>query len=494
MRPAFRSIGVLWASLVALACSTPPVAQAPACTPGTHTCDGNRVIECSEGGQYIPGMTCSGAAICTAGVCVQPAFTDTKSDTEIPDAGSEVDVAPDVVVVDVKPDIPDVPDILVDAQPDLVQDTWKPDVVKDVQFVDLQDQAFNPGPLKFEKLGNSVAKGNLRKVKWHPDGTFALVLAANGQVLRYDAGTAEVAATATLGQEVVDLDVAPSGAFFVILGKEASGQARIWRGDVDAQGSVTFAADALVEGGEPVAVVADAKGTSFALATRQSNPQTSTLSLWKPGQGITATKTFNAGGGIWDVMWSSPTTVITSHGVNGADSRTWDINANTVTANGWSPGFGNGGGAGWRPGGSYGIVTGWSSNVVYVFDGSWQSTTLPSVNNGAAPQAVGWNSIGTRALVVGRATGTALAATVSEHRPGKATSYPASVWVDQSITNFAANPWNGNLNTLLLDVAWRPNSVCDEGVVVGTDTADGSGFGLFIRFYDANDPACAPTP
>ena len=46
----------------------------------------------------------------------------------------------------------------------------------------------------------------------------------------------------------------------------------------------------------------------------------------------------------------------------------------------------------------------------------------------------------------------------------------------------------------LLDVDWRPNVACDEGLIVGSDagTSFEPSFGMAIRFHDSADPACAP--
>ena len=320
-------------------------------------------------------------------------------------------------------------------------------------------------------------------------------------MLVYAAGAKKLDKLTVLGKDVVDLDVDPKGAFFLVLGKDATGT-RVWRGDVAADSSVTFVADALLPTGDPAAVAAEPGGTRFCLGTRTANAQY--LYLWEDGKGVTTTKAFFASAGLWDLMWagtdlpglSGSQAIVTSHGVNGADSRTFVVDSGDVLGNGWSPGFGNGGGAGWRPKGSFGLITGWSSNVIYVFDGTWQSTYLPGVNNGASPQAVGWKHDGTRALVVGRATGSPMAATVFEHQPGFSSSYDPSAWINQSIPGFDKSPWTGSFSTYLLDVAWRPGVACDEGLIVGSDTGTSfsPNYGMLIRFRDLGDPACAALP
>jgi DNA-binding beta-propeller fold protein YncE len=353
-------------------------------------------------------------------------------------------------------------------------------------------------------LGNLAALDDIRRVAWHPSGKFALLLATKGQVLRYDAGAKALAALTTLGKDAVDVAADPAGGFFLVIGKDSAGAARLWRGAVGADGAVAFAADVALPYGDPVAVAAEPGGARFVLATRAANPTIAYLTLWQDGQGLGKLKAFNTSGGIVDAMWagtglpglSGSQAIVTSQGLNGAGSQTWVLDSNAVLANGWSPGFGNGGGAAWRPQGSYGMVTGTSSNVVYVFDGTWSSTYLPGVNNGASPQALGWKGDGTRALVVGRATGSPMAATVIEHRPGWSQAYSKSDWLNQSIPGFDKAPWAASFNTFLLDIAWRPATLCDEGLIVGSDTgsAGQTTYGLAIRFYDSDDPACAPLP
>ena len=510
------SAAALVLALGACGVAASPPGAAPTCVPGTKLCDGAQLLQCTAEGQYVLAQKCKTGAICQGGACLQPAFADAgaeagSADTdasetalakdaaaELPDGSAGGDAVVDAVSAADAKDAAEA----VDSAPDGQKDTK----ASDVALIDIQkpdgDQPFNPGPLKYERLGNDAALDDLHRVLWHPGGTFALILGTKGAVLRYDAGQKQLVAATTLGSDVVDLAVDPKGKFFLIVGVDSGGGARLWRADVAATGTVIFGQIDSVEGGEPTAVAADPLGGGFAVATRKGNPEIDTLSLWQDGKGVTQKIPFATGSGIRDLMWAGTNlgglagsnAVVLSQGINGGGSMTWVVATNKVVANGWSPGFGNGGGAAWRPGGSYGIVTGWTSNVVYVFAGTWQSTYLPGVNSGASPQAVAWNELGTRALVVGRATGAQLAATVSEHRPGKVVDYPASVWLDQSISGFDANPWNGNLNTQLRDVSWRPNATCDEGLIVGSDSGETAapGYGLLIHFWDANDPACAP--
>ena len=111
---------------------------------------------------------------------------------------------------------------------------------------------------------------------------------------------------------------------------------------------------------------------------------------------------------------------------------------------------------------------------------------------GGSPNAVGWRPDGGRALIVGRAVGSPLEATVVDHRPLQATGFNAAALLDVSIQGFGVTPWFGNSNVHLLDVDWRPGTLCDEGLIVGTDngTSWSPTFGLALRFVDPDDPWC----
>ena len=147
--------------------------------------------------------------------------------------------------------------------------------------------------------------------------------------------------------------------------------------------------------------------------------------------------------------------------------------------------------AAWQPNGLYGLLVGWTSNLVYEFDGSWHMTYLP-VPNGAAPSGIAFRADGNRALIVGRAIGVNLAATVLDYQPG-ARAYDGTAWVDQSIPNFSTPPWSGNSNMTMLDVACPPRRLRR-----GPHRRHGQRLHVqpHLRhhraLYDAQNPACAP--
>jgi hypothetical protein len=137
-------------------------------------------------------------------------------------------------------------------------------------------------------------------------------------------------------------------------------------------------------------------------------------------------------------------------------------------------------------------LTIFSTNALYAYAGTWSAHTLPDVGTAASPQAVGWNSQGTRALIVGRAIGPGLSATVIDHRPGVASAFSASDLVDQSIPNFDQPPWNGHSAMFLRGVDFRPSTSCAEGLIVGSDNGDvlTPTYGTVIRFSDGAVADC----
>ena len=352
----------------------------------------------------------------------------------------------------------------------------------------------------YEPIGNIWVKGDLHRVRWHPSGGYAIIAAPGGELLRYDVSSGWLTAPATVPGDVADLEVAPEGGFFLAAGS-VDDAGKLWRITPGPDGALDVTEEETFTSGVATCVVADPAGTDFAVGTwkKLSSGFVDTIHLWRDGPGIATTAAFN-GPGLTDLMWADPglfagsAAIVTGEGLNGAGSHTYVLASDMTVGNGWSPGFGNPGGAGWRPGGSYGILTGWSSNKLYVFDGSWTLATLPGVPTGGSPNAIGWKPDGTRALVVGRAVGSPLAATVVDYRPLDTTGWQPSALLEVSIEDFSAPPWSGNSNVHLRDVDWRPGTACDEGLIVGSDTGTSlsPSFGTVIRFMDPDDPWCGP--
>lgn len=514
------------------------------CRVGARICRSNTVWLCGTDGVFAPERACADLNVCVDGACTSPLQpdavdfdtaggdvevvdtfepipdttrdaevsevdtatadtavnqevdtqtpVDTVADTQAPDTTSEVEVAQDTVV-----DTFDAgPDTTVDTTPDT------PEVVG-------PEPEAPPGILGYTKVGNVAVTDDLIRVAWHPTGEFAFVLGRTGDVALYRPGQ-NLAKVGKVGSSPADMVVVPTeaGVELVILDTTLG----LLRTRLTESGDALAAPVATsfpqgVARAIAAAPTASAHAGKYAIATQQgSGPSANYISylyLWHPDTGLSPVKGFNADAGVIDLMWGDPTIyanepwILTTHGQNGADSRSWIISTNEVVSNTWSPGFGNAGFAAWRPDatrssglGTYGMVSGWSSNKLYVYDGAWRMAELP-VPTGAAPQGIAWKSDGTRALIVGRVIGNPAYATVIEHRP-TSTAWSAS-FVNQSIAGFTSPPWSGNSSgQYLIDVAWRPNTTCDEGLIVGADSGSSFSptFGFAIHFVDLDDPAC----
>jgi len=348
--------------------------------------------------------------------------------------------------------------------------------------------------LLYTKVGNIFLKDDIHRVQWHPSGTFALLLGKQGKIARYTAETGALDIVGEVDGTTADIDVAPDGKLFLVVGRGDDELGRVWALTVGDLGAIDVSEVATITFGQPAAVVSHPDGGQWAIASRTDN---SINYLFRyQGGAIIATKGYN-GAGVRDVMWASPDlyagsdSLVTSDGINGAGSSTWVIDSDMVVSNGWSPGFGNPGGAGWRPGGAYGVLCGNTSNVVYVYDGGWTKEYTPVANNGGITNAIAWRSDGGRALLVGRPTGSSLSGTVIDYRPSDATYFEPGAMVNAGIPGFDKPPWSANSNTHLLDVDFRPGA-CDAGLIVGADTGSAFSptFGTVIYFQDSADSVC----
>ncbi len=395
------------------------------------------------------------------------------ADTAAPDTTPEIDTTPELDTVDAGPEVPDVPVVIPEAP---------------------------PGFLAYERIANIAITDDLIKVVWAPNGAYAIVGGRNGDIGIVKPGE-NLAKVGKVGTSLADLAIIePSKGYFEVLVLDRTlGLVRVKpNATLDALETIETVA---INSGSGRALAVEPGSARVAIAAHQTD-SIAYLYLWDPVGGLSAPKGFNASAGISDVMWAAPSlhggsaAIITTHGTNGRDSKTWYLDTDLVTANAVPGSFGNMGAATWRPDpyndgyGVYGIVSGWSSNKLYVFNGSWQSGTLP-VPNAAGPQGSDWKWDGSRALVVGRVIGNPAYAVVVEHRP-TGPGWTATFF-DQSIQGFLNPPWSGNSSSqYLLDVAWRPRTACDEGLIVGSDSGSSFSptFGYVIRFYDLDDPAC----
>ncbi|GMV40855.1 MAG: hypothetical protein AMXMBFR64_25710 [Myxococcales bacterium] len=351
--------------------------------------------------------------------------------------------------------------------------------------------------LLYEKVKNLKILGDLFRVRWHPSGAFALILAGGGDVIRYDADTDELVVLGNLyGPQ--DLDVHPSGDYFVIVGADKSKVGHRWRATVAEDLTVTLSDDGVLSNGTPVAVVWSGWNDHWIAGARSEYPYTNWLTLWVDG-GPPKLKAWSSGAGLIDLMVGHPSvyfgepTVITSEGVNGKDSKAYILTEDALLSSGMPASFGNAGAAAWRPGGGYGLVAGWSAGKLYVHTGSaWTMMALPNgIPNGAGPNGIAWKEDGSRALIVGNAIGTSLRAIVVDHRPAGNPAFDSSAFIEQSISGWSNPPYSMTSDADLLAVDWRPGE-CDEGLIVGSDPATtwNPTFGTIIRFRDQDDPDC----
>ncbi|MGB1699783.1 MAG: hypothetical protein ACPHRO_07510, partial [Nannocystaceae bacterium] len=327
-------------------------------------------------------------------------------------------------------------------------------------------------------------------VAWHPSGDFALAVSSTGDVFHYDAATQAATVTATVSGTPSAIAASADGTAFAIVGADGTDGA-LWPVTVDASHQLTFELQQTLSA-PAYAIQTDPWTGTIAVVGRTSTYNTTWVDLWDPVQGVFDTKAFFAGAGVTGLMWADPLVaqgahaLLTTHGFNGADSRTWILDTDEVVTNNWSPGFGNAGGAGYRPSGGFGLVAGTSSNVVYVYSGTWTSASLPGVGSASNLYDVAWNGSGDRALLFGRAVGSPLQATVFILAQGASPSFDAGDLINASLANFDQSPYFGTSNTTLRDAAWRPNDACDGGLLVGGDTTRG----WIIQFWDLDDDDC----
>lgn len=509
------------------------------CRVGARICRSNTVWLCGTEGVFSPERACAELNVCVDGACAPPLQPDVVdvvdtlgSDVEVVDTvGPDTQTTEDSGVAEVIDT--STPETTGDTStPDTGADTHVADTVADTQVPDATDTQVaedrvaadtteadtspappdtvgpqpeaSPGILGYTKVGNVALTDDLIRISWHPSGDFAFVLGLKGDVALYRPGQ-NLVKVGKVGSSPADMVVVPTetGVDLVVLDTTLGLlRTRLTEGDDALEPHVATAFPHGSARAITPAPTASVHAGKYAIATYGTDSITY-IYLWHPDTGIVSTKPFNAGAGVIGLMWGEPTIyanepwILTTHGRNGADSRSWILSTNEVVSNTWSPGFGNAGFAAWRPDptrhsglGTYGMVSGWSSNKLYVYDGAWRMAELP-VPTGAAPQGIAWKWDGKRALIVGRVIGSPAYATVIEHRPTNA-AWSAS-FVNQSISGFTSAPWSGNSSSqYLIDVAWRPNTACDEGLIVGADSGSSFSptFGFAIHFVDLDDPAC----
>lgn len=542
--------------ILALTACAPVPREVSECLAGSRICDGEAVLVCDPGkGTFLFERICEAPAHCVSGACVGVAASDVPmidaatdvpgpapdvvepnevlddsgaedpgaADPGPPDPGPADEGAPDPGPHDMGPTDTGPPDT---GPPDTgppdtgptdtgppdtgppdtgPEDTGPPDIgpedmgAPDPGPPDTGPVDPEPGLLIYEKVANIEFLDDFRHVRWLPYGEWAVLLGAKGDLVRYDPATGALTGLLQLTGSMRDLEVSAEGDFVLVARVKTDGSSELLRFDV--------AGDTLVEAesiplsqGEVQAVVRGPPGEGFLAVAHAKNGggYITYLHRWSPdGELVPALKAWASGAGAVDAMfiegdlYGGAPAVMTSEGINGADSHTWIIPTNKDLSNGFNGG--NTGAAGWRPGGNFGMLTGTSTNSLYVYDGAWEKPKLPGTNSGAATSGIAWRADGSRALIVGRATGNPLSGTVIELRPS-GDEFLASDLIHQGIPGFDKAPWHATFSTHLWDADWRPASACHEGLIVGTDNGSGLSptFGLVIRFYDVDNPSCSP--
>ena len=513
----WASTALLWVLTIS-GCSDSGHTQG--CLAGARVCEGPIVLVCSPlTGGFVEEMKCPAGTSCHGGACLSARFqegefptTDGDSDGGILDAGPEDNHEPADAAnphADAKPvdsrvvkdteaaDSTSIPtpdqDSTTSADSEVnPEDSGPKDGTGDG---DLPSDNSTPGFLLYEQVSQFALKDDINRLAWAPSGKYAILIGTKGAVGHYSAETGMVTLLLSCGEQLADVVPWVGEDVFLIIG-QVDDQGALWRLERVEDKWTTSKIGALT--GLAVAMARDPDSARVAIASR-GGQLINFLTLYDTPDGLSSAKGYN-NPHVTGLMWGDPSlyggiaNVITADGFNGAGSKTWLLDTNDMISNNWSAGFGNPGRGQWRPNGSYGMFAGVSSNKVYVFFGTWTKATLP-VGSAASPHTVAWRQDGKRALVVGRAIGSPLAATVVEHRPLANINYSAN-FIDQSIPNFDAAPYFGHGNMHLLDVAWRPNTLCDEGLIVGTDNGSSFNptFGTVIRFYDSNDSACTSNP
>jgi hypothetical protein len=529
-------VGLLAFAVTGLAVSACSDVGQAKCLLGARVCRDQTVWVCAGQGAFTVERVCPDGTSCVSGACLtvpigdvgRDAFEEVDPGPEVPiDDTGDADPAEDVSgprdvadsfenrdIFDTTPADTTSPDttpadtVLVDTSPadttpadTTPADTTPADTTPEPDVPVVVPEA-PPGFLAYERIANIAITDDLMRVVWAPNGAYAIVGGRSGDIGLVRPGD-NLVKIGKVGTTLADLAIIePAKGYFELLVLDRT------------DGLVRVRPTATLDGLETLETLALPVGSGRALAVEPGTArvgiaahQTDSIAylyLWDPVSGLSSPKGFNAGAGVWDLMWASPdlhggsAALLTTHGVNGKDSKTWFLDTDLVSANAVQNSFGNMGAATWRPDpqnggyGSYGIVSGWSTNKVYVYDGSWTSGTFPStIGSAVGPQGSDWKWDGSRALIVGRVIGNPAYASVIEHRPtGPGWS---ATFFDQSIQGFTSAPWSGNNSTqYLLDVAWRPRTACDEGLIVGSDSGSSFNptFGYVIRFYDLDDPAC----
>jgi hypothetical protein len=351
--------------------------------------------------------------------------------------------------------------------------------------------------LVYDKVLNIAVKGRFVDVAWHPKGTYALLAAYSGSVVRYDPPgpgsdpvLTEVGTTGSLVPARVAF--APNGDAYVAAYDPKTVSGTVFHVP-DGAGSVS-ALPGTTQAARFVTLKFAPDGSFALIAGRGSTDSINYVCRFDPTTGTTTKfKGYNAGAGVWDLMFVPPDVLgylaaILVHGVNGTDAKQWIGPSNELVNAGQPGGFGNMGRAAWRPKGSYGLVSGWSSNVLYTFSGTWDKVYVNQQDIGSGVLEVFFRPDGKRALVLGQPWGQPATLHIVEHRP-QGDVLSSADFLAQPISNWDGKPFYASAGTHLTAGAFRPGVSCDEGLMVGDEPVSGT-YGMVVRFKDTDYLDC----
>ena len=342
-------------------------------------------------------------------------------------------------------------------------------------------------------LPQMFTTGRLVDVAWHPDGDYALIVESSGKVLKVTAADWSVTQINDFGDfYITHLDFNPDGSEALIVGRFLSGntdEGRVYRWDHATQqiSDLTACSQAgiLFRG-----VEFTADGSSAVIIGYNSTAHIVYAYEYDPVAQTTSTGGASNFWGPCDVSWRPDgLEALISVCENDAEviayrpPAPWENRLLSTEYRG-----SNAYAVDHHPVDSYGVVVDGIGQNALKYDGVWTRVDLPSGNTMAG---IGFNSDGSRALLVGRARGSTLVGTVQEFLGDRGT-FTINDFRDVSIPGFGASPWVGDNNTYLNAVAFRPG-LC-EGLIVGGHSATGSRFAPIAHFTDIRGVDCLAAP
>jgi uncharacterized protein YodC (DUF2158 family) len=359
-----------------------------------------------------------------------------------------------------------------------------------------------PGDYTYRRLPIGGLR-DVQRVAFHPDGSYALTLAASGPVHVYDWATEEAVIVAPPGRSVYWSDVAfaPDGQQAILVGHtiDDDGPTAVvyafddaaWRAgapeaalnllpDATRPGEIATAIKHDPDTQQPLVLLSRENQHAYVATLRDLNLE---AGAW--GAFIAATA-FGASAADFDFVhdaFGGPAMVVVG-GANGATSALYTTIGGVAE---WetNPGrrnTGNLGSVARHPSRDYALIISWSGRRIHRFEGGIiQAQNLWYSRIGIS--RVAFQPNGQRALIVGRAGIAPVRGTVLEYR------HDVFDGVNEvSIPDFDLAPYNATGNHALRDAAFHPS--CDGGLLVGGHSTFNSSQGFVIRFDIAGGVPC----